>query len=242
MIDLLGDTGGPPVSLRETCRVVEGGIPLWRWHRARLEAGGCSESMLICAELTAFPLAGEYEDARPGQRVRLSLSVGMDGEAAASVSRELSSLDVVGGPVCVRVDVDGAPELPPGAAKPLDRSFWDDAQRVAYAADAHQAVLVGPDGLVIDGGTATVWTVEGGVLVTPPAPPAIAGVARAWLLERAGAVGLRAEVEPMPWERFEAADEALLTNAFGGAVAVRGRGGPVCERVVAEFDRLWREG
>lgn len=227
---------GPPVALRETCRVVGGRVPLWAWHRARLTSGGCSAALLEAAEKAALVAAAGHPGARAGQRVRLSLGVGADGAVSAEVSRELSSLDVVGGPACVRVDLAEPLDLPPGAAKPLDRSPWDRAQRAAYDAGAHQAVLVGPDGLVIDGGTATVWAVEEGVLVTPPAPPAIAGVARAWLL---GRTGVRTRVEPLAWERFEAAEEALLTNAFGGAAAVRRRGGSVCDTVAGLFAELW---
>jgi branched-subunit amino acid aminotransferase/4-amino-4-deoxychorismate lyase len=101
-------------------------------------------------------------------------------------------------------------------------------------------VIVGPDGCVIDGGTATVWIAEGPVLVTPPAPPAIAGVARAFLLRRAPDILLRIRIEPIPWERFEAADEAFLTNALAGAVPVRGRARYALGAVTEMFEELWR--
>ena len=63
--------------------------------------------------------------------------------------------------------------------------------------------------------------------------------ARLFLLHDAPSVGIHAAIHPIPWERFEAADEAFVTNAFGGAVALRGRGGPIFERVAELFEHLW---
>jgi branched-subunit amino acid aminotransferase/4-amino-4-deoxychorismate lyase len=231
----------PPmgVALHETCRVVAGAVPLWPYHRARLEAGGCGDVVLEDATRVALSAAADW-DASPGSRVRLSITVSPDGRASVSVERRLSSLDVPNGPVPVRVDVAGRPPLPRGAAKPADRSWWDDAQRRARAEGGHQAVIVDAEGMVIDGGTATVWIAERGVLVTPPSPGAVAGVARSFLLHEVARVGIEAHVEPLSWDRFERADEALATNAFGGAAAFRGRGGPVCDRVGELFAALWR--
>ena len=229
----------PTVVLRETCRVVAGRIPLWPYHRARLVAGGCEGAVLDDVEQAAMTAAAEWDGAS-SPRVRLSLTVSCDGAIAIDTHRRLSSLDVPGGPVAVRVDVTEPPTLPAGAAKPADRSWWDEAQRRAVFDGGHQAIIVGPDGHIIDGGSATVWIVEGTTLVTPPSPPAVAGVARAFLLRAAPDEHLRIEVEPLRWERFQAADEAFLTNAFGAAVAVRDRGGMVLRAVDAIFDEMWR--
>ncbi len=176
------------VALRETCRLVGGVVPLWRYHRARLASAGCGADVL---------------------------------EAAA-------------------VDVDEPPPaLPTSAAKPADRAWWDVAQRRARALGAHQALIV-RDGHVIDGGSASVWAVSAGVAVTPPAPFAVAGVARALLLEALPRAGVEARVEPLPLADVLAADELFLTNAFAGAVAVRGRGGPVAAAARRVFDDVWR--
>jgi branched-subunit amino acid aminotransferase/4-amino-4-deoxychorismate lyase len=231
--------GAPPVALRETCRVVAGRIPLWPYHAARLHAGGCTGAMLAHVEEAVLVAAADW-DGSDSKRVRLSVTVAPDGEVDLDVRSRLSSLDVPGGPVAVRVDVAGAPELPPGGAKPADRSWWDEAQRRAKFEGGHQAVIVGPDGGLIDGGTASIWIAEDARLVTPPCPPAVAGVARAFLLQAAPGFHLLVDVEPVSWERFAVADEAFLTNAFGGAVAVRGRGGTVFGMVAAMFDEMWR--
>ena len=230
----------PPVALRETCRVTQGRVALWPWHRARLAAGGCSDVMLAHADELVSRAAAKWASA-PTRRARLTLLASHDGTVAVDVAQRLSSLDVPGGVIAVRVDVSLVPALPPGPAKPADRSFYDVAHRTAYALRGHQGVLVTPDGRVIDGSTATVWIAESGALVTPPAPPAIPGVARAFVLASAQRAGLAVRVEPLSWMRFEAADEAFFTNAFGGVARVRGRGGHLHARVAELFAAAWSQ-
>jgi branched-subunit amino acid aminotransferase/4-amino-4-deoxychorismate lyase len=230
---------GPPVALKETCRAVAGSVPLWRYHRARLAAGGCSEELLAAVDSRVAEAAAEWA-AAPTRRARLTVVVSPDGSVAVDVSQRLSSLDVVGGLIAVRVDIDVAPPLPPGPAKPADRSWWDVAHRAAAAAGGHEAVLVSCDGNVVDGSTAAVWIAEDGALITPPAPPAIPSVSRAFVLASAERAGLSARVEPVSWERFEGADEAFFSNAFGGAAAVRGRAGATFSATRRLFDEVWR--
>lgn len=228
----------PAVPLRETCRLVSGRVPLWPYHRLRLASGGCGEQLLLAADaLVAAEAAGWAGPA--SSRLRLTLVVSPDGSLDARVQRRLSSLDVPGGPVAAVVEVESPHPLPPGAAKPADRSWWDAAQRRAKALGADQALIV-QDDRVLDGGTASVWAVVDGVLVTPPAPDAVAGVARAFLLDRLARAGSRVRVAPLEAAAVATADELFLTNAFAGAVAVRGRGGPHFEAAVAEFAALWR--
>ena len=231
--------GAPAVALHETCRIAGGRVPLWPYHRARLAAGGTGEVSLREADELVSCAASAWAGA-PTRRGRLTVDVSPDGHVSVAVDRRLSSLDVPNGPVAIRVDVDALPQLPPGPAKPADRSYWDEPHRLAEAAGGHQAVIVAPDGTVIDGSTATIWIAENGVVVTPHAPLAIPGVGRAFVLENASGAGVSISVEAISWERFEAADEAFLTNAFGGAVPVRGRSGPVFSAVRELFDDAWR--
>jgi branched-subunit amino acid aminotransferase/4-amino-4-deoxychorismate lyase len=232
--------GGPAVALRETCRLVGARVPLWPYHRTRLASGGCGPKTLDAAQQAMEEAAAEW--AGPvSSRLRLTVVVETSGAAHAVVQRRLSSLDVPGGPRAVPVEVDEGPPLAQGAAKPADRRWWDDAQRRARAAGGDQALIV-RDGLVLDGGTASVWAVRVGVVLTPPAPQAVAGVARAFLLAALADAGVPTRVEPLALEDALGADELFCTNAFAGAVALRGRGpGPVTRLAVAAFVRLWGE-
>lgn len=230
--------GGPAVALRETCRLVDGRVPLWPYHCARLASGGCGPKTLDAAQEALEKAAAEW--AGPASsRLRLTVVVEPSGAARAVVQRRLSSLDVPGGPRAVPVEVDEGPPLPRGAAKPADRRWWDDTQRRARAAGGDQALIV-RDGFVLDGGTASVWAVRGGAVVTPPAPQAVAGVARAFLRAALADAGVSTRVEPLALEDALGADELFCTNAFAGAVALRDQGpGPVTRLAMAAFARLW---
>jgi branched-subunit amino acid aminotransferase/4-amino-4-deoxychorismate lyase len=91
----------------------------------------------------------------------------------------------------------------------------------------------------VDGSTAAVWIAEDGVLFTPSAPPAIPSVSVAFVRARAERAGLDIRTEVLEWERFQAAEEAFVSNAFGGAVAVRGRGGRAFSVVAGLFEEVW---
>lgn len=227
----------PAVALRETCRLVTGRVPLWRYHRARLASGGCGEVALTAAEEA---LAGAIAawSGPASSRLRLTVVVEPTGLATAIVQRRLSSLDVPGGPEAVAVEVEAPPALPERAAKPADRSWWDAAQLRARALGADQALVVA-GGNVVDGGSASVWAVRDGVAITPPAPDAIAGVARAFLFDALADAGVPVRVEALPLATALDADELFLTNAFAGAVAVRGRGGAVAAVARSAFDAIW---
>jgi para-aminobenzoate synthetase/4-amino-4-deoxychorismate lyase len=204
----------PPVSLRETCRVVDDRVPLWRLHRARLAAGGVDAPGLAQAD------AAVHAALRAGGGPRLTLTVHPGGRVHAERSDAPSSIARPGGVRCAFVDLAAAPAAAPGAAKPADRSAWDAAAAQAHAAGADIALVVVGDH-VVDGSTATLWVCEGATLVTPPAPPAVAGVARAYLLERAAAEGIEVRIEPVTRARVLAADALFVSNAYGGVALAR---------------------
>lgn len=214
----LGDTP-PPVALRETMRVVHRRVPLLDRHLARLVAGGAGPSALAAvraavAEQLAMPdAAGAY--------ARLGVTVTPDGEVSATITTQHSSLDVAGGPVIVPVKVDAVPTLPPQGAKPAARRWWDRAHEQAELLGGHQALLVAPDGTLIDGSTATVWLLHGDTLSSPPSPAAVAGVMREVIFDLAPAHGLRVHERSLTLDDYHRADEVWLSNAVGGFVRAR---------------------
>ncbi len=218
----LGD-GPPSVALRETCHVVRGRVPLLARHLGRLAAGGCGPTVLACVRSAVAKATGAFGDATAYGR--LSVTVEPTGEVTACVTEGASSLDVLSGPVLLPVPCP-TPRLPAGAAKPADRAAWDDAQRRAIEAGAHQAVLIDARGLVTDGATASVWVRLGQRLVTPPAPPAVDGVARSVVFDAAAECGYIAEEGDVTVGLLTQADEVFFSNALAGVVAARGRAGP----------------
>lgn len=168
----------------------------------------------------------------------MTLLVPVDGDVSVDVTASPSTIAVEGGPVIALV-VSATPHLPPGAAKPADRSFWDAALGVARSHGAHVAVMVSEGGLILDTSQATIWVVRGATLLTPPSPPALAGVSRGFVLDVAPTLGLVAKSAELVPPDLDDADEVFLTTAVAGAVAVRGRGGPVSEMLAAEFERVF---
>lgn len=213
-----GDTS-PPVALRETMRVAHGRIALLDRHLVRLAAGGTGPTTLaavraaIAEQLAAPEAAGAYS--------RLGVTVTPDGAVAAGITTQPSSLDVPGGPIVVPVQVDAAPQLPPHGAKPAARRWWDRAHEHTAPQGGHQALIVGSDGALIDGSTATVWLLHGDTLSTPPSPPAVAGVMRDVIFDLAPVHGLEAIERPLTLDDYATADEVWLSNAVGGFVRAR---------------------
>ena len=230
----------PSEAIKETCRVVDGGVPLWAYHRTRLQHGGCGEPLLAEVQRVALGEAARWGATHEADG-RMSVVVMPQGTVSAAALRFSSSLDVAGGPLAVRVDVGDDMPAHRGLAKPANRACWDAAHRRAEALGAHQAILVDANGFVVDGSTAAVWIVERGELVTVPSPPAIASVSREFLRDAALAAGSKVRLDPISWERFESAEEAFLTNALGGCVAVRGRGGPASKLAASWFAEAWAD-
>lgn len=227
---VMGD-GVPEVALRETMRVVRGSVPLLDRHLTRLAEGGAGPSTLarvrdvVHAELVRDKAAGDY--------ARLGVTVTPDGEVAAGLTAEPSSLDVPGGVRYACIEVDRVPDLPTAAAKPAGRGFWDRAHRAARMQGADQAVLMSPSGELIDGSTATLWLVIDGELLTPPAAPAVAGVLRGLVFDLAWRHGVRAREARLTRADLDSADEVFFTNAVGLVSAARGRAGAVHAAVKA---------
>lgn len=224
----------PDQALRETIRVQNGKMPLLERHLARLAAGGCDTETLAGARAEATAAASEWTLAYG----RMTLVVASDGDVFAEVANQPSTICVTDGPRVALVE-SAVPELPPGGAKPADRSFWDTSLEIAQGRGADVAVLVDSNGLLIDGSQATVWLAMGFRLLTPPSPPALAGVSRGLVFELAPGFGLEAVEAPVGIDDFERAQEVFLTTAVAGAVAVRGRGGPVTEAFSRAFEDLF---
>ncbi len=221
-------------ALRETIRVQNGRIPLLDLHLARLEAGGCDATTLQAARGEAMRAAAAWSEPYG----RMTLLVATDGAASSEVTDRPSTIQVPGGPTIALVETD-VPQLPPGAAKPADRSFWDVALRQAQAEGADVAILVDSHGMVIDGSQATVWLVVDGQLHTPPSPPALAGVSRCVVFEIAERRGIIAHECGLVATDVVQADELFLTTAVAGAVPVRGCGGALCATIAHEFARIF---
>ncbi|GAB4280375.1 MAG: hypothetical protein Kow0056_14680 [Coriobacteriia bacterium] len=227
------------VALAETCRVVRGTIPLLPLHLERLAAGGCTPQLL---ERVRHRMSDTAATATGSEYARLRVVVETDGSIETTLDERPSALDVAGGPSFVTVPIIGAPPLPPGAAKPADRTPWEKPVQEARQEGADLGVLVDSDGNVVDATTATVWLAYADRVFTPPAPPAVAGVARRLILDRGREAGARPEVAHIRESDLWDADEVFFSSALGGVRCASGRRGPVGTALEEWFARVFEEG
>ena len=95
------------------------------------------------------------------------------------------------------------------------------AQRAAARRDAHEAILVDPDGCVIEGAMRNIFAVFSGELVTPPLSRALLpGITRATILKIAEEEGIPAHERDIPLTELYAADEAFLTSSIAEIIPI----------------------
>jgi len=138
-----------------------------------------------------------------------------------------------------------------GRHKTTSRLAWDLAREEARAAGVDEAILVSPDGEVLEGAASNVFAVSDDEVLTPPLSlDVLPGVTRAIVLELCGALGVRYRERPATPGDLLRAGEVFLTNSVqevlplgtldGREVPSRALGGRLLEayreRVVAGGD------
>jgi branched-chain amino acid aminotransferase len=89
------------------------------------------------------------------------------------------------------------------------------ALREARARGAHEAIILGVDGQVLEGTTSNVFAVRGGRLLTPPTSlPILPGITRGLVLDAASDAGLVAEERPLAPADLHDADELFVTSTI----------------------------
>jgi len=142
-----------------------------------------------------------------------------------------------GGPLGGRAVLSLTPFTPGflGRHKTTSRLAWDLAREEARAAGADEALLISPDGELLEGAASNVFVVRsGGDIYTPPlAAPILPGVTRATVLELCGPLGIIAHEAPIPLEMLRWAAEVFVTNSVQEILPLREVAGrPVPEREV----------
>ena len=89
------------------------------------------------------------------------------------------------------------------------------AQRAAAQKGAHEAVLVDPDGCVVEGAMRNIFAVIAGQLITPPLSRGfLPGITRAAILEIAEKEGIPHTERDLPLTELYTADECFLTSSL----------------------------
>ena len=136
------------------------------------------------------------------------------------------------------------PRTPGIGAKTLAYLPYTFSAICAQAAGFDDAVLLNARQCIIDGGSASVFVIEKGRLLTPPTDNgALPGITRGAVLDQAKRLGIPARVGTLPLKRVLSSDAVFLTSALRGLRLVRVVGthrlpvSPEARRIVVRLRR-----
>jgi len=119
------------------------------------------------------------------------------------------------------------------------------ARQAAADAGAFESIFVGDDNTVREGSSSNVFAVIDGTVTTPPlSNRLLAGVSRAYLLQRAAALGITTAERTLRIDELMAADEVFLTGTTIEVLGISqidaqaigdGKPGPITQRLAAHF-------
>jgi aminodeoxychorismate lyase len=184
--------------LFETIRVVDGKLFRWREHWKRLEAGAKFLKIKLpfgreAAQRLAMKLVARNKKPDSILRVTLSRGVGLRGYSPKGATQPTFVMALHGAPALTQKPpiwklVTSSFRLP--ANEPLARYKTANklpqilARAEADAAGADEALLLNPEGFVVEGTSSNLFWIERGTVCTPPLEAGILpGITRAVVLE-----------------------------------------------------------
>ena len=216
--------------LFETMRAYGGRVFRLARHLERL--------LISAAELSFAPPTGQALTRAVGEAldasdlgdasVRLSVTPGMAGSPSPTVVVVVRPLALPSADLyesgCLAVSVAAA-QAPGSALRRIKSLNYLDkllAQRTASQRGAHEAILVDPDGCVIEGAMRNVFGVFGDELVTPPLSRGfLPGITRETVLEIARGSKLSSRERDVTLTELYAAEECFLTSSIAEILPVR---------------------
>jgi len=223
--------------LFETMRAYGGRVFRLARHLARLAAGAAEIGL---APPPAERLQGAIEEARAASAmreavVRLTVTPGLaatpDGPTVVVLVRGLKlppPEQYASG--CAAICVPAAQVGGTALRRVKSLNYLDKllAQRAAAAAGAHEAILLDPDGCVVEGGMRNVFAVTQVTVVTPPLTRALLpGITRQAVLEAAAGLGVPSEQRDVSRTELCAAEECFLTSSIAEILPVASVDGEV---------------
>jgi branched-chain amino acid aminotransferase len=199
----------------ETIGVFDGALPLWSAHLARLERDALALEIPFSPRDDLRSSAEELLTRAPvDDIVRITLAAGVDGRPTwCMTTRRRSGRD---SPVRLHLTDPVVPGAL-AAIKTTSRAAHVLASRAARLAGADDALLVDPDGRVLETTTANVFLRCGDELRTPRLDGSILpGVAREVLLEKLAARGMHVRETDCAVQDIENGDGFFVTNAVYG--------------------------
>lgn len=221
--------------LFETLRVDAGGrVPLWPRHRARLLAGAGRLRIPLDPHRLERCLADALAGHTGAGVAKLTLTRGPGGRGYLPPADPQPSLIGRFGPAPAWPEAlrrDGIDiglcdtvlgDDPLAGLKHLNRLPQVLARAEVDRHGWHEGLLLNRRRQPVEASAMNLFALYGDTLWTPALERAgVAGVGRAWLLERATDIGLRVEVRMRPLSQLRAAEGIFLVNSVVGVLPVR---------------------
>ena len=210
----------------ETCRIVDGRVPLWSYHRDRLTSSARRLRVLLDLESIDADVAGLAATQTTGV-VKVLVTAGRgdrgyrnDSVAARRVvtvfpaPEEIDRRRGVTVRMC-RMRLAAQPEL--AGLKHLNRLEQVLARAEWSDPGIAEGLMCDADGHLIEGTATNLFLVLEGRIVTPNLDRCgVAGVMRRVLIEERPGVDARVEIRDVALAEIDAAEECFLTNAVIG--------------------------
>jgi branched-chain amino acid aminotransferase len=242
--------------LFETMRAYGGRVFRLAQHLERL--------LIAAAELSFTPPTGQElsravaealaAGGLPDASVRLTVTPGIAGSPKPTVVVIVRPLALPPADLyesgCIAVSVAAAQPAGSVLRRIKSLNYLDKllAQRTASQRGAHEAILVDPDGCVVEGAMRNVFAVFGGELVTPPLSRGLLpGITRQTVLEIARSKDILCRERDIALTELYATDECFLTSSLAEILPVRsvdgnamrgGGPGPVTRGLTAGYREL----
>jgi len=211
--------------LFETVRVEAGRPQHWRRHLERLVLSAAELSFpvppspsVLASALGDVLAANELADAV----VRITVTRGIPGSRPSRAGCWIEAEPLLerlwrgtrtGQATAVMSAIPFTPG-PLGRFKTTSRLAYQLARDEARAAGADEALLLDPEGMVLEGAVSNLFAVTCGLIITPPLSCGILpGITRGRVLELCASLGITTRERPVRREEVLSADEVFVTNS-----------------------------
>ncbi len=246
--------------LFETMRCYGGRVFRLAQHLERLHIAASELSFTPPTGQALAAAVGEAVDASQldDASVRLTVTPGAVGAQSATTVVVIRPLALPPGHLyesgCLAVSVPSAQSADSALRRIKSLNYLDKllAQRTAAQRGAHEAIIVDPDGRIVEGAMRNVFGVFDGEVVTPPLSRGLLpGITRQVVMEVGSAKGIPCRERDIALTELYAADECFLTSSLAEILPVRSvdgnqmrarRPGPVTIALTRLYrETVWRE-
>jgi branched-chain amino acid aminotransferase len=109
---------------------------------------------------------------------------------------------------------------PKASHKITAREIYEEYFRNATERGADDALLIKPNGEILETTRANIFLVSQGKIITPPLGEILPGIVRNWIIKTASTLGISVEERKITLEDIQEAEEIFATNSLIGLVPV----------------------